>query len=352
MSAKDGKSTQMHGITEKSMLEWIIFLNSISANLITYGRSNLSSLPSHPSIPHKKRKSTFDNQYQHSQEEHKYSYENPLHSDHYHLQEDSSSNNNNMASHGPGLNAALPPLDNLRNKIYEENPNLDILIRSLISNYKCSDCDQPYPEWCLSNLCLLLCINCSSVHRKLGLARVKSLNLDLISPENLKLIQFSSQNDINSKIIQFNNSQFAKQKKQNNSIEQEQFIIDKYKNKMFIKKIDADSDCNQENCVSFACEAISKGDFMKFFHYFLYFNLNLDNCFSYKERKKTTFLHLASEHGHCQIIQFILLNGGNLELMDDNHCKPIDLAVLNNQIKAVDLILRKMDERQICKSFS
>ncbi|KAK2197114.1 bifunctional Arf GTPase activating protein/ARFGAP-RecO-like zinc finger/ArfGAP domain superfamily [Babesia duncani] len=62
-------------------------------------------------------------------------------------------------------------------------------ICSVEGNSNCADCGTRSPRWASVNLGILLCINCSGIHRKLGvhLTQVKSLTLDNIKPEWVKV---------------------------------------------------------------------------------------------------------------------------------------------------------------------
>uniref|UniRef100_I3KTC3 Arf-GAP with coiled-coil, ANK repeat and PH domain-containing protein n=1 Tax=Oreochromis niloticus TaxID=8128 RepID=I3KTC3_ORENI len=62
-------------------------------------------------------------------------------------------------------------------------------VQSLPGNELCSDCGQTAPCWASINLGVLLCIECSGIHRSLGVhfSKVRSLTLDSWEPELLKV---------------------------------------------------------------------------------------------------------------------------------------------------------------------
>uniref|UniRef100_A0A8C8ZGU4 Arf-GAP with coiled-coil, ANK repeat and PH domain-containing protein n=1 Tax=Prolemur simus TaxID=1328070 RepID=A0A8C8ZGU4_PROSS len=63
-------------------------------------------------------------------------------------------------------------------------------VQSVAGNSQCGDCGQPDPRWASINLGVLLCIECSGIHRSLGVhcSKVRSLTLDSWEPELLKVL--------------------------------------------------------------------------------------------------------------------------------------------------------------------
>uniref|UniRef100_A0A3Q3JQQ8 Arf-GAP with coiled-coil, ANK repeat and PH domain-containing protein n=1 Tax=Monopterus albus TaxID=43700 RepID=A0A3Q3JQQ8_MONAL len=63
-------------------------------------------------------------------------------------------------------------------------------VLAIPGNTCCCDCGQPDPRWASINLGITLCIQCSGIHRSLGVhfSKVRSLTLDTWEPELLKLM--------------------------------------------------------------------------------------------------------------------------------------------------------------------
>ncbi|XP_039544871.1 arf-GAP with coiled-coil, ANK repeat and PH domain-containing protein 2-like [Pimephales promelas] len=63
-------------------------------------------------------------------------------------------------------------------------------VLAITGNEFCCDCSQSDPRWASINLGITLCIECSGIHRSLGVhnSKVRSLTLDSWEPELLKLM--------------------------------------------------------------------------------------------------------------------------------------------------------------------
>ncbi|KAK6930745.1 Ankyrin repeat [Dillenia turbinata] len=80
-----------------------------------------------------------------------------------------------MAHHERSQRTSQPQ----RSFVKSEKP-IDVL-RRVCGNDKCADCGAPEPDWASLNLGVLVCIECSGVHRNLGvhISKVRSLTLDV-----------------------------------------------------------------------------------------------------------------------------------------------------------------------------
>ena len=64
-------------------------------------------------------------------------------------------------------------------------------------NKLCFDCNTPNPKWTSKTFCVFVCLDCSGVHRSLGvhISAVKSANMDRWTTEELDTFKASGGND-------------------------------------------------------------------------------------------------------------------------------------------------------------
>ncbi|XP_034447148.1 arf-GAP with coiled-coil, ANK repeat and PH domain-containing protein 3 isoform X2 [Hippoglossus hippoglossus] len=113
-------------------------------------------------------------------------------------------------------------------------------IQCLPGNERCCDCGQADPRWASINLGILLCIECSGIHRSLGVhcSKVRSLTLDSWEPELLKLMCELGNSVINHIYEGSYQEQGLKKPSPSSSRqEKEAWIKAKYVEKKFLKKM-------------------------------------------------------------------------------------------------------------------
>nr|CAB3222752.1 ArfGAP-6 arf-GAP with coiled-coil, ANK repeat and PH domain-containing protein 3 [Phallusia mammillata] len=100
----------------------------------------------------------------------------------------SSSSNSNLSAESP----VQKKTDNSNPTSFLEDGNHNIMARiyQVPGNKLCADCGKSEPRWASISLGITLCIDCSGVHRSLGVhvSKVRSLTMDKWEPEVIKIM--------------------------------------------------------------------------------------------------------------------------------------------------------------------
>ncbi|KAE9611649.1 putative Arf GTPase activating protein [Lupinus albus] len=123
------------------------------------------------------------------------------------------------------------------------------MLRRVSGNDKCADCGTPEPDWASLNLGILVCIECSGVHRNLGvhISKVRSLTLDVKvwEPSVISLFQSLGNTFANSiweELLQLKSAfqvdlvPTGKPCQSDSPSMKEKFIRAKYAEKFFVRK--------------------------------------------------------------------------------------------------------------------
>ncbi|KAM9126693.1 arf-GAP with coiled-coil, ANK repeat and PH domain-containing protein 2 isoform 1-T1 [Pangshura tecta] len=112
-------------------------------------------------------------------------------------------------------------------------------VQCIGGNIACCDCGLPDPRWASINLGITLCIECSGIHRSLGVhfSKVRSLTLDTWEPELLKLM-CELGNDVINRIYEAKVERMGVKKPQPGSQRQERedYIRAKYVERKFVER--------------------------------------------------------------------------------------------------------------------
>ncbi|KAM6222351.1 arf-GAP with coiled-coil, ANK repeat and PH domain-containing protein 2 [Rhynchocyon petersi] len=111
-------------------------------------------------------------------------------------------------------------------------------VQSIPGNAYCCDCGQADPRWASINLGITLCIECSGIHRSLGVhfSKVRSLTLDMWEPELLKLMCELGNDAINQVYEAEIEEMGIKRPQPGQRQEKEAYIRAKYVEKKFVDK--------------------------------------------------------------------------------------------------------------------
>ncbi|KAK6644466.1 hypothetical protein RUM43_000733 [Polyplax serrata] len=187
-----------------------------------------------------------------------------------------------------------------------------IAVRNKVpGNSLCVDCDAPKPSWASINLGVLMCIECSGIHRNLGshISRVRSLDLDEWPPGPLSLM-LSIGNAMANSIWEKNTGGQLKPNPSVGREEKERWIRAKYENKEFLQSISSSQPIDQQ-----LVDAICRTDLKAILVILAHATPEEVNC-TVSSQDLRTPLHLASAMGNLAIAQLLIWHGANPRSMD------------------------------------
>jgi hypothetical protein len=236
-------------------------------------------------------------------------------------------------------------------------------------NPLCADCEAPHPDWVSLNLGVVVCLQCSGVHRSLGVhvSKIRSLALDDVDPVDLALVSRLG----NTRVNQVYEYQFPdgwrKPRPHEDRSARAQYIKAKYVWKGFTCIVSdgvgsAAGDTNggrseiakaidlgvagkakddklgnslmlvkavMENNVEGALEALVQG-------------ADVDWTGGTENEKGRTPLHLAARQGDevVEAVAFLVQNGANVGLRDRDDLTALDLATQGHHALTVQYLLK------------
>ncbi|XP_058452881.1 centaurin-gamma-1A isoform X2 [Malaya genurostris] len=203
-------------------------------------------------------------------------------------------------------------------------------IRSRVpGNGYCVDCDSPNPEWASLNLGVLMCIECSGVHRNLGshISKVRSLGLDEWPPGHLS-VMLAIGNSLANSVWESNTRGRVKPTPASSREEKEAWIRNKYEAKEFLPAFNPSPPIGQQ-----LREAVVRSDMKAII--ILLANASQEHINStVSSRDLRTPLHLACAIGNLAISQLLIWHHANLKHIDHEGRSCLTYAKAANSLAA------------------
>ncbi|NWR56646.1 ASAP1 protein, partial [Bucorvus abyssinicus] len=211
-------------------------------------------------------------------------------------------------------------------------------IRGMPGNMECCDCSAPDPAWLSVNLGILICIECSGIHRQMGLhlSRVQLLSVDELAISELLLARNIGNSGFND-IMEANLPSFSLKPTVHSEMAfRKDFIVSKYVEKKYAKRSPA-AQC------SGLPEAVKQKDILTLLQAYAE-NVDLSKpVLAPLQEPGETILHLAvllSDRTSLHIVDFLVQNGRSLAKRTAEGNTPLHYCCSHNKPECVKLLLK------------
>lgn len=216
-------------------------------------------------------------------------------------------------------------------------PQQDIVDEILNSNKTCADCNNKDPSWASINLGVMICIQCSGIHRSIGvhISKVRSLKLDDWSKSMLMVMQKMG-NDRFNEIYEEGviPGRDSKPKGNCSREEAEKWIHRKYVEKAFVRGVEGDVNeqlfrCAGEGNYALALKCLAVGADVNFI--------------SPNSLNKQATLHNCMKSLSLVTLELLCSNGANLDAEDENGLNILDYAMETGNSEVISFTVAKLE---------
>ncbi|XP_028831125.1 arf-GAP with SH3 domain, ANK repeat and PH domain-containing protein 1a isoform X2 [Denticeps clupeoides] len=208
-------------------------------------------------------------------------------------------------------------------------------------NEFCCDCGAPEPKWLSTNLGILTCIECSGIHREMGvhISRIQSVELDKLGTSELLLAKTVGNSSFN-EILEGNlPSASAKPTPTSDMTERKEFINAKYVEHRYARRTASMATARQGDLY----EAVRTRDLMSLIQLYAEGVELTDQFPEAGQDPGETALHFAvrtADHTSLHLVDFLVQNSGTLDKQTDSGNTALHYCCLYEKPECVKLLLR------------
>ncbi|XP_039860904.1 arf-GAP with SH3 domain, ANK repeat and PH domain-containing protein 2 isoform X1 [Simochromis diagramma] len=214
-------------------------------------------------------------------------------------------------------------------------------IKRMPGNNSCCDCGAPDPGWLSTNLGILTCIECSGIHREMGVhvSRIQSLSLDSLGTSDLLLARNVGNSGFN-EILEANLlSPSLKPSQHSHMPERKDFILSKYQDVNFVRRSHSSTSALRLRLQ----EATKSCDIYTLIQLYAQRAELSQPLHAHIQEKGETALHLAvllADRTSLHILDFLAQNCSNVDIQTSAGNTALHYSCLHNKTDCVKLLLR------------
>uniref|UniRef100_A0A8C8R935 ArfGAP with SH3 domain, ankyrin repeat and PH domain 1 n=1 Tax=Pelusios castaneus TaxID=367368 RepID=A0A8C8R935_9SAUR len=214
-------------------------------------------------------------------------------------------------------------------------------IQRLPGNEVCCDCGSPDPTWLSTNLGILTCIECSGIHREMGvhISRIQSLELDKLGTSELLLAKNVGNNSFNEIMEGSLPSPSPKPTPSSDMTARKEYITAKYVDHRFSRKTCASAAAKLNELL----EAIKSRDLLALIQVYAEGVELMEPLLEPGQEPGETALHFAvriADQTSLHLVDFLVQNCGNLDKQTALGNTVLHYCSIYNKPECLKLLLR------------
>ncbi|KAM8847395.1 arf-GAP with SH3 domain, ANK repeat and PH domain-containing protein 2b isoform 1-T1 [Synchiropus picturatus] len=214
-------------------------------------------------------------------------------------------------------------------------------VKRMSGNQECCDCGAPGPTWLSTNLGVLICIECSGIHREIGVhySRIQSLDLDVLGTSELLLAK-NVGNFCFNQIMEADLQGVSKPVPGSDMGTRKDFIIAKYTEKRFVRRLCPDA----ESRLQVLYQAVRTKDILSLIQVYAEGADLMEAAPQPNEHEPgETVLHLAVrmvDRNSLHIVDFLAQNSVDLDRQTARGSSALHYCCLTDNSECLKLLLR------------